>query len=354
MKNDHDVKEGLKEIKPPNSDNISLSKVAVIGCGAWGRNLARNFHHIGALAAVCDSNDQALVEAKGLFPVVSRTLTDILSDDGIPAVVIAAPAAQHYPLARQAILAGKHVFVEKPLALRVPEAEALCELAKQRGRMLMVGHLLRYHPAFLKLQDICREGQLGGLRYIYSNRLNLGKIRTEENILWSFAPHDISMILALIGGEPESVFAVGHSYLNREVTDVTTTHLSFSGGQAAHIHVSWLHPFKEQRLVVIGEKGMAVFDDGRDWSNKLHLYPHQINWENGVPQPDKADAQPILVDEDEPLKLECKHFLDCIETGQTPRTDAHEGLRVLRVLDAAQRSMETGKTISFTAQGSAQ
>lgn len=326
------------------TNNLS---VAVVGCGYWGKNLVRNFHQLGVLSNVSDIQDDVAVAVGREYNVPAIPLEYVLSDPSIDAVVISAPAVHHYELIRRSISANKHVFVEKPLALTISDAQKLKELVETTDRTVMVGHLLQYHPAYQKLKDICQQGLLGDLRYIYSNRLNLGKFRTEENILWSFAPHDISMILALAGEMPSTVSAIGHAYLNPEISDVTTTHLKFPGGQAAHIHVSWLHPFKEQRLVVIGEDGMVVFDDGKDWSNKLEIYPHIVSWSNGMPQPEKAKTRAIQVDEDEPLKLECQHFLDCITKGIVPRTDVEEGLQVLRVLDAAQKSLDSGQVESL-------
>ncbi len=321
--------------------------IAVIGCGHWGKNLIRNMHALGAVASVHDSDPETEAAIAGKYGVPGRQWPDILADNAIHGVVIAAPAAAHHALVREALLADKHVFVEKPLALRIEQAEELRALAEERRRVLMVGHLLQYHPAFLKLKEICSSGELGRLQYIYSNRLNLGKFRSEENTLWSFAPHDISMILSLLGDDLETVLATGYAYLHKAIADVTTTHLSFASGQAAHIYVSWLHPFKEHRLVVIGDQGMAVFDDDEDWPSKICKYPHQINWRDGLPQPQTAQAISVPVEADEPLLLECRHFLDCIESGAPPRTDAGEGLRVLCVLDAAQRSMETGRTVNM-------
>ncbi len=221
-------------------------------------------------------------------------------------------------LPRRAIEAGKHVFVEKPLALTVPEAEALCALAERQGRRLMVGHLMQYHPGFSKLRALVREGALGRLHYLYSNRLNLGKVRREEDILWSFAPHDLSMILSLVEQEPAEVTAQGGYYLHKTIADVTTTTLAFPGGEQAHVFVSWLHPFKEQKLVVIGDRAMAVFDDGQPWERKLLVYPHRIEWRDAIPVPQRAEADPISLDEGEPLQLECRHFLDCIADGRRP------------------------------------
>ena len=259
----------------------------------------------------------------------------VLTDASIAAVAIATPAVLHYTLAKAALEAGKHVFVEKPLALTLGEAEELVSMAERIDRRLMVGHLLQYHPAFLKLKELVREGRLGRLQYLYSNRLNFGKIRREEDILWSFAPHDLSMILSLVGQEPDSVESVGSYYLHQRIADVTTTHLSFPGGERAHVFVSWLHPFKEQKLVVVGSEAMAVFDDGEPWERKLVLFPHRIKWWDGMPTPHKAEAVAVSLDAGEPLQAECQHFLDCVEIGATPRTDGREGLRVLSVLTRA-------------------
>ncbi|MGH8611691.1 MAG: Gfo/Idh/MocA family oxidoreductase [Gammaproteobacteria bacterium] len=316
-----------------------MRRVAVIGCGYWGKNIVRSFDRLGALVAVSDCDPATAGRLVEAHATLSRDVAAILADPVIDAVAIATPSAQHFALARQALEAGKHVFVEKPLALAVPEAESLCRLADQRDRRLMVGHLLRYHPAFIKLRDLVREGRLGRLQYIYSNRLNLGKIRREEDILWSFAPHDISMILALVGQQPEGVSAIGSTFLHPRIADVTVTHLSFPGGEHAHVFVSWLHPFKEQKLVVIGDRAMAVFDDGQPWPRKLLLCPHRIEWRNALPTPERAECEAIAVEELEPLQLECQHFLDCIASGATPRTDGREGLRVLEVLARATASL---------------
>jgi predicted dehydrogenase/acetyltransferase-like isoleucine patch superfamily enzyme len=237
------------------------------------------------------------------------------------------------------LAAGKHVFVEKPLALTVPDAEAVVAEAAAAGKVLMVGHLLQYHAAFLALRDLVQQGALGDLRYLYSNRLNLGTFRQEENSLWSFAPHDLSMLLALVGEEPNEVTASGANFLSPDIADVTTTHLSFPSGPRAHVFVSWLHPFKEQRLVVVGSAAMAVFDDTNDWAEKLVVFEHGVDWVDGVPKPSRAEGKAVALEPTEPLRVEDQHFLDCIAHGTTPRTDGEEGLRVLRVLAAAQEAL---------------
>jgi UDP-2-acetamido-3-amino-2,3-dideoxy-glucuronate N-acetyltransferase len=323
----------------PRTATSGRPRVAVIGAGYWGKNIVRNFAALNALAAVVDqdrSTAEALCTQHGS---TVATFEDVLTDPSIAAVVVATPAALHYKLAKAALEAGKHVFVEKPLALTLGEAEELVTVAERLDRRLMVGHLLQYHPAFLKLKELVREGRLGRLQYLYSNRLNLGKIRREEDILWSFAPHDLSMILSLVGQEPDSVESIGSYYLHERIADVTTTHLSFPGGERAHVFVSWLHPFKEQKLVVVGSDAMAVFDDGEPWERKLLLFPHRINWWDGVPTPHKADAIAVSLEAGEPLEAECLHFLDCVEIGATPRTDGREGLRVLSVLARASKRL---------------
>ncbi len=313
--------------------------VAVVGCGHWGRNLVRTFSELGALAAIVDPDPTNAAEVAARHSVPARALAEVLADPSIDAVVIAAPAKDHASLALAALDAGKHVFVEKPLALELDDAEAVVERAERTGLTLMVGHLLQYHPAFLTLRRLAADGALGELRYLYSNRLNLGRFRQEENILWSFAPHDLSMLLALVGEEPSAVSAIGSTYLSTGVPDVTTTHMEFPSGPRAHVFVSWLHPFKEQRLVVVGADAMAVFDDLQPWDSKLMVFEHGVAWEGTTPVPVKADGVPIPLEVAEPLKLECQHFLERVADGTAPNTDGREGLRVLRVLDAAQRSL---------------
>jgi len=316
--------------------------IAVIGSGYWGKNLVRNYHQIGALKLICDKNETVLTSFLEQYPGIDTciALNDALSHKDIQGIVIATPAETHYTLAREALLAGKHVYIEKPLVLKEEDGQDLIHLAKEKNLVLMVGHLLQYHPIFLKLKEMASSGELGRINYIYSHRLNLGKIRREENILWSFAPHDISMILSLADEEPDHVMATGGNYLHKKIADVTTTHLEFPSGLRAHIFVSWLHPFKVQQLVVVGDKKMAVFDDTLAWEDKLLLYPHEIKWQNNIPIPSKAEAERIDIPQAEPLKMECEHFLQCMTNCQRPQTDGAEGLRVLRILNAAQRSLD--------------
>lgn len=319
----------------------NANRVAVIGAGYWGKNLVRNFHGLGALDLIVDPNQVIQERMVQDYPGVkiSDSYTEALSNPDIQGLAIATPAETHGALIREAILAGKDVFVEKPLCLSVEEGRELVALANQQQRVLMVGHLLWYHPAVLKLKELIDSGELGRIQYIYSNRLNLGKIRREENILWSFAPHDISVILGLLGELPESVQAQGGNYLHQQIADVTMSLLSFPSGVKAHIFVSWLHPFKEQKLIVVGDRKMAVFNDVEK-KDKLLLYPHSIDWKNHIPVANKTEAQPVAYEADEPLRAECLHFLECIKTRRRPRTDGEEGLRVLGVLQQCQEALD--------------
>lgn len=336
------------EIAPDDTANVADTmrlvtepRVGVIGTGYWGQNLVRNFHELHALAAVCDS-DQGRLRVIADRYAACPTFTDhvtLLKEDSIAAVAIVAPAERHAALVREALIAGKDVFVEKPLCLSVNEGEELVALAHRLGRILMVGHLLWYHSAILRLKELIDGGELGRIQYVYSSRLNLGRIRREENILWSFAPHDISVILGLLGEMPDAVHAQGGNYLHPSIADVTVSLLSFPSGVKAHIFVSWLHPYKEQKLVVVGDRAMAVFDDVEQ-RDKLLLYSHSIDWRNHVPVPNRAEARPVPVEPGEPLSAECRHFLDCVRTRSRPRTDGEEGLRVLRVVSRCQAALE--------------
>jgi UDP-2-acetamido-3-amino-2,3-dideoxy-glucuronate N-acetyltransferase len=318
-----------------------MNKIACIGAGYWGKNLIRNFNNLHALAVVCEVDAHTRDQLQPSYPEIkfTDTIDAVLADPEIPGVAIATPAETHGEMVRRALLADKDVFVEKPLCLSVEEGKKLVQLASERRRVLMVGHVLWYHPAVLRLKELIEDGELGRIQYIYSNRLNLGKIRREENILWSFAPHDISVILGLVGETPDAVTAQGGNYLHNRIADVTVSLLSFPSGVKAHIFVSWLHPYKEQKLIVVGERQMAVFDDV-ERENKLALYPHAINWKHHMPVPSRSEAQPIAIGSAEPLREECLHFLECMETRQTPRTDGREGLRVLSVLQRCEETLQ--------------
>jgi len=326
---------------------VETKNIAVIGTGYWGKNLVRNFNNLNSLHTVCDSNPETLQAFIEQYPGVKgqTSFQDVLADDDIHGVALSTPAPTHYPLAKLAMEAGKDVYVEKPLCLSKQEGVELNTLSRETGQVLMVGHLLWYHPVMLKLKKLVTEGALGKIQYIYSNRLNMGLLRREENVLWSFAPHDVSVILGLTGEMPESVRAQGGNFLNQNVADTTVTLLNFASGVRAHIFVSWLHPFKEQKLVVVGDKQMAVFDDTAPWEQKLQLYPHTVQWSGNVPVANKAEGQLVEVAQDEPLRAECAHFIECIDTRQKPRTDGEEGLRVLNVLNACQASLDKEENV---------
>jgi UDP-2-acetamido-3-amino-2,3-dideoxy-glucuronate N-acetyltransferase len=308
---------------------------------------------MGHLKAVCDSNTDSLRAIASQYPGISTfgTLAEALADSELDSFVLASPAEQHHRMALAAIQAGKDVFVEKPLALDAEDGLEMVHAARESGVILMVGHLLRYHPAILKIQELVAAGTLGHLDYIYSNRLSMGKIRQEENALWSFAPHDISVVLALVGQMPVQVSATGGAYLQPNIADVTISNLLFDRGTRCHIFVSWLHPYKEQRLVVVGSKQMLVFEDSRA-ENKLVLFDKRIEWKNGAMEASKPQGTPVAFDPDEPLRRECAHFVDCVRQRKEPFTPGSEGVRVLEVLQACQRSLQmNGEPVQVSAPG---
>jgi UDP-2-acetamido-3-amino-2,3-dideoxy-glucuronate N-acetyltransferase len=320
--------------------------IGLAGLGYWGKNILRNLYELGVLHTACDYDSGIIGERKGKFPDVNyvTSFEKILRDPDIKAVAIATPASAHYRLVKESLLAGKDVFVEKPLALTVKEGEELVRLSETENRILMVGHILQYHPAVIKLKELIASGELGKIHYIYSNRLNIGKLRTEENILWSFAPHDLSAILMLFGEEPIRVSTFGGDYINKGIYDTTLTTLEFKNGVKGHIFVSWLHPYKEQKLIVVGSKAMAVFDDVSE--EKLFIYPHQIKWKDGkIPVAQQVDYQVVSVSKAEPLREELIHFLECVRERKRPKTDGVEGLRVLKVLEATEEVFLRDKVI---------
>lgn len=327
-------------------DKINL---ALIGAGHWGKNLARVFFKLGILKVICDSSEDILKIKSKKYPKVFTTTSfqDALTSPEINSVAIATPAEQHYSLAKKSLLAGKHVFVEKPLAMTVEEGDDLVKISRQQEKVLFVGHVLQYHPAIQTIKNMLQEDKLGKLQYIYSNRLNLGKVRQGENILWSFAPHDISVILSLVGEEPVEVTATGTNILDPEISDTTITNLKFPSGIGAHIFVSWLHPFKEQKLVIIGKRNMLVFDDTAPVAKKLVLFGHHIIWKEGLPVPQKGECTPIDLTEiwEEPLIREGRAFVDSIN-GKEAYTDGLEGKLVLSILQRAQASMDRKKNLS--------
>ncbi len=323
--------------------------VGVAGLGYWGPNLARNLAAIPGceLAWLCDADPAALERVGGTLPKARRTqsLEDLLTDEALDAVVLATPVPSHAELAELVLRAGKHCFVEKPLALTVADAERAVAAAEESGRMLMVGHLLEYHPGVAKLKEIADGGQLGDILYIYSNRLNLGKLRADENALWSLGAHDVSVLLHLAGEEPYEVEARGESYMRRGIEDVVFGFLRFPSGVAAHLHLSWLDPHKERRFTVVGSKRMATFDD-MELERKVSVYDkgfdqHASSWGEYITR--SGDIWSPSIGNREPLRLECEHFVDCMREGRAPQTDGASGLRVVRVLAGLQEKLEASR-----------
>lgn len=322
---------------------MNSGQICVVGCGHWGKNLVRTFSSLQALYGLYDIDADRRRALSQNYPA-AKIFSDweaVLSDPNIEGIAVASPAEFHHDLTMAALSAGKHVFVEKPLALEWEDGAEMVETARDRKRILMVGHLLHYHPAVIRLKQLIAEGVLGRIEYIYSNRLSMGKIRREENALWSFAPHDISVILSLVGQMPFQVIATGGAYLQPNIADVTMSNLLFDRGTRAHIFVSWLHPYKEQRLVVIGSRQMAVFEDSRP-DRKLMLFNKQIELKNGALEAMKPEGVVVDFDSGEPLLLECRHFLECIEHNRQPRTPGEEGVQVLQILQACQQSLQLG------------
>jgi predicted dehydrogenase len=320
----------------------SNKQIAVVGCGYWGKNIVRNFAELGFLATICDPDERNTAPLVEKHDVEVRSLDSIIEDPYIKGIAIASPAPMHAEMATRALNAGKHVMVEKPIALSVEDAEKLVALAAKKDRLLMVGHLLNYHSGFLKIAEMVESGALGPLRRIYSNRLSLGKLRQAENVLWSFAPHDFSMISRLADGqEPTDVHAFGGSHVTRGIADFCHVHMNFSDNLKAHVFVSWLHPFKEQKLVVIGEDGMVVFDDTQPIEQKVALYNHKLSVERGIPKINKALPEFQNIQHSEPLKNECLSFVQGMEDRSIIYTNGEEGLRVLSLLSRAEESLQS-------------
>jgi predicted dehydrogenase len=310
-----------------------VTRIAQVGLGPWGKNLARNFDDVGDLAWLCDVDDERLAElAQRHSARMTGDFDELIADDSVEAVVIATPVPTHFELARRALEAGKHVFVEKPAAMRGVEMEELAELAEQRGRVLMPGHLLLYHPGVQKLKEIVDSGELGEVLYMYGNRQNLGTFRTNENALWSLGVHDLSVLLHLVGEEPVEVRAQGSSFLHQGVEDVVFCHLRFPSGKMAHMHLSWLDPHKIRRITVVGNERMAVFDD-MERERKITVYE---NWRTRT-----GEIYSPQVDATEPLRLECRHFLSLVAGEGDPHKAARDAIPVVRALEQLQASLET-------------
>jgi UDP-2-acetamido-3-amino-2,3-dideoxy-glucuronate N-acetyltransferase len=313
-----------------------MYKLGLIGGGNWGKNLIREFNSLGVLKTICEINILLINQYKQLYPHINITnsFNEMLNDNDITAICISLPAEMHYEYSKRVLLANKDLFVEKPITLSIEHAEELLKLAKNKSRILMVGHLLHYHPAIKEIKNIINSKQLGNIKHIISNRLNLGIFRTEENVLWSLAPHDISIILSLCNNKlPNEVECLGHSVLTPGIHDITNTIFKIDDVYI-NINVNWLNPYKEQKLTIICEKGMLLFDD-MEQKNKLKLFKNHIQWSNDFkPKPNKRDAEIIELDLNKsPLELECEHFINCCKSRLQPITNGEEGLRVLQVLE---------------------
>ncbi|HMQ70376.1 MAG TPA: Gfo/Idh/MocA family oxidoreductase [Ignavibacteria bacterium] len=321
---------------------MSGINIAVIGCGKWGMNHVKTAYKLfgNGLKYCADSDSYLKEKITGISSGIKFTtdIRDVISDAEVNAVIISTPAESHFEIAKEMLLSGKNVLVEKPITLNSDEAKVLNKLAKEKELILMVGHLLLYHPAILKLKEYLDSGRLGKLQYIYSNRLNLGNIRTEENILWSFAPHDISVIQFLTGCIPDEVSATGAIFVQDGIQDTTLTYLNFKGNVHAHIYVSWLHPFKEQRLVVIGDKAMMVFEDTLS-ENKLQFFRKGFEIIDGLPVKKDAEFENIEFDNTQPLEIEQKHFADSIKNKTIPRSGGENAIEVLETLERAQKDL---------------
>src|SRR5579872_1916640 len=325
---------------------ITSMNIGVVGLGYWGPNLARNFAALPGcnLSWICDGREDVLARFQITFPDARSTgeLNDLLDDPRLDAVALATPVPTHAELAARVLAAGKHCFVEKPLGLSVQEAERVLEVQQESGRVLMVGHLLEYHPGVAKLKELVTADELGRIHYIYSNRLNLGKLRADENALWSLGAHDISVVLHLAEDEPYELSAHGESYMRPGIEDVVFCFMRFPSGLSAHMHLSWLDPHKERRFTVVGSKRMATFDDmeperkvtvyDKGFDGKADSWGEYITRSGDIYSPRIANA--------EPLRLECEHFIECIRTGRTPISDGESGLRVVRVLEGLQAALD--------------
>jgi predicted dehydrogenase len=325
-----------------------MISIAVVGAGAWGKNHIRVFSEIPGvrLKYICDSDPKKLSALQKSYPdaLTTSDLSPIVQDPEIKGVVIAASALSHHPLAKQALLADKDVLVEKPMALDVKDAEEMLAIAQKRGRILMVGHLLIYHPVVDRLKEMISSGELGKIHYLYTQRVNLGVIRQDENALWSFAPHDLSVILQLFGETPVVVSAHGESYIQKGIEDVVFLSLRFSDGKMANIHLSWLDPHKARRITIVGSKKMVVFDD-MEVSEKLKIYDKGVGSSNYDTYSEYlslrfGDITIPNIKMMEPLRAEAEHFIQCIDTRKKPKTGGEDGLEVVKILIAAQRSLQ--------------
>ena len=317
-----------------------MAKIALIGCGMWGRNIARNLAGLGALSCVHDAIEERGVSFASQFDSSYRTLEAILDDTAINGIMIASNASTHKELAIKALQAGKQVFIEKPMALTLADAQVIADTVDKTDNQVMVGHLIRYHPAFQTLQQQITSGAVGKVKHIQANRLAMGRIRNSESVLFDLCPHDLSLILALTDGLPDSVICHGVSHISENVVDILSTALGFANGVSAHMQTSWLSPYKEHRLTVTGENGSLVFDDTKPWTEKLVLYQDQITQTGDLFLIERASPLALSVPESEPLRDEVSAFIRLCDEGLLPPTNVHEALNVQKVLEAMQTQLQ--------------
>lgn len=317
-------------------------KVAVLGCGYWGRNLVRNFAELGALAAIIDNHEETANALSAQHGCRIATYEDVLADDNIGAVVIATPGPSHFMHGIAALEAGKHVYIEKPLAMQADHAATLVRRADAWGLTLMVGHILRHHPAFVALEGMVNAGEIGAVRHVVANRLNLGKIHKDEGVIWDLAPHDLSMIVTFLGNEPDEVVCLGDDFLYPGIADVAMMRLRYAGGRSAEVRLSRISPFKEHKLIVTGEAGALIFDDTQGWDAKVMLRKPGIDWSAPAVSPAMGETRLVPLPQGEPLKAECRNFLKAVAGKEKSRSDGDEGLAVTRILERAMASWRAG------------
>ncbi len=313
-------------------------KIAVIGCGYWGKNLVRNFHKLGCLKAIHDVEPQNAISLSRKFKVPILKFEEILNTD-FDGIAISSPAASHYDIAKKCLLSNKHVFIEKPLALEISHAKSLMKIAEKKNKKIMVGHLLQYHPAFIRIKDELSRGLIGEIKFIYSNRMSFGKVRSEEDVLWSFAPHDISMILSLVKSPIKSTNCFSKSIIRKNIADIVSINLSFKNNTKAQISCSWINPFKEHKMTIIGTEGSFIFDDTKRWEEKLSY--HKLKIDDNLKQLiEQSKPRYLKIKEKEPLESECQSFIDFISGRINIPSHGEEGLNVLKVLKKASESLK--------------
>ncbi|MGD9581353.1 MAG: Gfo/Idh/MocA family protein [Vampirovibrionia bacterium] len=314
--------------------------IAVIGSGYWGKNIVRNYYELGSLYAICEIDEERRNQLSEQYPDTKlyASFNDLLADKNVAGIAIATPAHTHYELAKQSLEAGFPTYVEKPVTLNLKDAEDLRLLAEKKSLPFMVGHILEYHPAIVKMKELVEEGSLGQVKHIRCTRVNLGKIRDKENIWWSFAPHDLSIIFSLINEEPEKIQAASFKPLNEGIEDTVYADLGFASGKSAHIHVSWLEPIKLHQTVVVCEKAMIVFNDTLK-EDKLMVYRYE--YDNKTPNLTKESEESVKYEEGQPLKIECQHFMDCIKNNATPRTDGKSASRIIKVIEYVDNELKS-------------